>query len=61
MQQLDYKNERSVFPMWSVQGEKSVDNEFCTTVCEERTSAGGKGIAIVGAVTRKQLVTDLEY
>jgi hypothetical protein len=36
----------------------SVEREFCTGVCEERTLAGGRGIAIVGADTRKRLVTD---
>jgi hypothetical protein len=32
-------------------------SQFCTEVCEKRTSGGGRGIA-VGAVTRKRLVTD---
>jgi hypothetical protein len=31
----------------------------CMGVCEEGTlAAGGRGIAIVGAITRKRLVTD---
>jgi hypothetical protein len=33
-------------------------SQFCTGVCEERTSASGRGLATVGAVTRKRLVTD---
>jgi hypothetical protein len=33
-------------------------SQFCTGVCEERTWAGGRGITIVEAVTRKRLVTD---
>jgi hypothetical protein len=32
--------------------------QFYTGVHEDRTSAGGRGIAIIGAVTRKRLVTD---
>jgi hypothetical protein len=52
--------------MWSVprcykEGirlELSVDRQFCAGVCEDRTRAGGRGIAIVVAVTRKRLVTD---
>jgi hypothetical protein len=36
-------------------------SQFCTEVCEERTWAGGRGIAIVGAVTRKRLVTDWKH
>jgi hypothetical protein len=32
--------------------------EFCMGIGEERTLAGGRGIAIVGAVTRKPLATD---
>jgi hypothetical protein len=58
MQQLDYNNGRAVFSTWSVprcykQGMKSVESEFCTGVFEERTWAGGRGIATVGAVTGK--------
>jgi hypothetical protein len=33
-------------------------SQFCTGVSEEKTSAGGREIAIVGAVIRKHLVTD---
>jgi hypothetical protein len=49
--------------MWSVlkcynQGTWFEFSHFCRTVCEERTSAGGSGIAIVGAVIRKRQVTD---
>jgi hypothetical protein len=36
-------------------------SQFCTGVCEERTWVGGRGIAIVGAVTRKRIVTDSEH
>jgi hypothetical protein len=35
----------------------SVESQFCTGVCEERTFAEGRGIANVVAVTRKRLVT----
>jgi hypothetical protein len=34
--------------------------QFCMGVCEERTWAGGRGIAIVGAVNRKPLVKTLQ-
>jgi hypothetical protein len=33
-------------------------NQLCTVVCEERTLAGGRGIATVGNVTRKRLAAD---
>jgi hypothetical protein len=39
----------------------SVESEFCTGVCEERTWARGRGIATVGAIIRKCLVTDWEH
>jgi hypothetical protein len=68
MLQLHQNNGRAVFPRWSVptcykQGTKLVNNQFCTGVCEERTWAGGRRMTIVGAVTRKRLVTDriLDY
>jgi hypothetical protein len=65
MQQLDYNNATAVFSMWSVLRSlelmSSLKVQFCTGVCEERTSAGGRGITIVGAVTRKRLVTDTEH
>jgi hypothetical protein len=35
--------------------------QFYRGVCEERTWAGGRGIAIVGAVTRKRLITDWKH
>jgi hypothetical protein len=46
--------------MWSVQ-EQDQFSQFRTGVCEERTCAGGRGIAIIGAVTRKRLATDWEH
>jgi hypothetical protein len=59
-------NRRTVFSMWSLprcyeQGTRLELSQFPTGVCEERTSAGDRGIAIVGAVTRKRLVTDWEH
>jgi hypothetical protein len=41
-----YLEDSWVHPVSSVRG-----------VCEERTGAGGRGIAVVGAVVRKRLVT----
>jgi hypothetical protein len=35
--------------------------QFCAGVCEGRTWAGGRGRAIVGAVTRKRPVGDWEH
>jgi hypothetical protein len=65
MQQLDYKNGNGVFYVvraeefsWTQLGRP---NKFCTEVCEERTWAGGREIAIVGAITRERLVTDWEH
>jgi hypothetical protein len=36
-------------------------SHFCTGICEVRTWAGGRGIAVVGAVTRKLLATNREH
>jgi hypothetical protein len=69
MQQILYKatvehnNWRAMFlcgPCQDVigKGKKSVDSQFCMGACDERTWAGGRGIATVGAVARKHLVTD---
>jgi hypothetical protein len=65
MQQLDYNNGTAVFSTWSVsrsykrdEVSSLVESEFCKGVCEEITRAGGRGIAIVGAVTGKRLVTN---
>jgi hypothetical protein len=51
-----------LFYVWSVlrcyeQGTRLELSQFCTAVCEERTWAGGRGIAIGAACTRKRLVT----
>jgi hypothetical protein len=63
MQQLDYSTGRAVFTIWSVprcykQETRSVESQSYTGVCEERTLAGVTEITIVGAFTRKRLVTD---
>jgi hypothetical protein len=65
MQQLHYNNGNVVFlcgPCQDVisKGQSQLRSHFCTGVCEEGTEAGGRGITIVGAVTRKSLVTDFE-
>jgi hypothetical protein len=54
-------NRRAVFSMWPVprcykQGTRLELRQYCEGVGEERTWAGGRGLAIVGAVTRKRLV-----
>jgi hypothetical protein len=59
MQQLDYNSGRAVFSMWSVPGCQF--NQFCTGICEDRTWARDRGIAIVEAFTKKRLVTDWEH
>jgi hypothetical protein len=44
---------------WSYKEDDSGDLvQFCTEVCEERLQPGDSGIAIVGAITRKHLITD---
>jgi hypothetical protein len=55
-------NERTVFSMWSVprcykEGTKSVDSSVQESV-KRGLETGGRGIVIVGAVSRKRLLTD---
>jgi hypothetical protein len=63
MQQLDYNNGRAVFSTWSVTRYFKARDEV-SSVSSVRESVkrglepGNRGIAIVGAVTRKHLVTD---
>jgi hypothetical protein len=57
--------EELLFSMWSVprryrQGIRSVDTSVWETV-KKLLDTGGRRIAIVGAVTRKRLVTDREH
>jgi hypothetical protein len=52
--------------VWSVlrcyvQGTRLELSQLSRVVCEEMTWAGGRGIAIVGAITRKRLVTHWEH
>jgi hypothetical protein len=60
------RNRKAVFSMWSMprcykQGKRLELSQFCRGVGEERAWAGGRGIAIVGDVTRKRLVQDWEH
>jgi hypothetical protein len=61
-QQADYNNGKRAFLRgpcrYVISKGQSMESEFCAGVYEEKTCAGGRGIAIVGAVTRKHLVTD---
>jgi hypothetical protein len=55
-----------LFHIWSVpkyykQRTRLELSQFCRGVCEKRTWVGGRGIAIVEAVTTKRLVTDWEH
>jgi hypothetical protein len=58
-------NRRAMFCTWSVPRcyNREVRSlvQFCMEVCEERNWVGGRGIAIVGTVTRERLVTDWEH
>jgi hypothetical protein len=56
-----YAKIEELFSVWSLprfyeQGTRLELSQFCTGVCEERTLAGDRGIAIVGAITRKRIV-----
>jgi hypothetical protein len=62
MQQWDFNNEITMFSMWPVPRGykrdeilelKSVDSQFCM-----KFEHGSRGRAIVGAVTRKRLITE---
>jgi hypothetical protein len=64
MQQLDHNNGKIVFSLWSVPrcytqgaGLDSVDSSERESV-KIGLQPGGRGIGIVGAVTRKRLITD---
>jgi hypothetical protein len=62
MQQLGYNSGNGVFlcgPWRNVisKGQSSVENEFCTGGCEERTRAReAEGSPLLGAVARERLV-----
>jgi hypothetical protein len=61
MQQLNYKNGKAAFSTWSVprcykRRTRSIDS--LRESLKRGPEPGGGGIAIVGAVIRKRLVTD---